>query len=75
MSVYVPKVHNPGVYGRFYGLNIKREMVVLEHATELARLITMKKKPQIRRPKGRTLDTHATYRVNCCQGKVAGVIL
>ena len=25
--------------------------------------------------KGRKLDTHATYMVNSCQGKVAGVIL
>ena len=35
---------------------------------EVARLL-------IRSPMGRTLDTHATYMVNSCQGKVAGVIL
>ena len=32
MSVYihVPYVHNLGVHGRFYGLNLKTEMVVIE---------------------------------------------
>ena len=30
---------------------------------------------QIQSPKGRTLDTYATYMVNTCQGKVAKVIL
>ena len=28
---YVPYVHNPGVHGRFYGLDLKKEMVVLEN--------------------------------------------
>ena len=35
----------------------------------------MKKRLQVRNPKGRTLDTQATYMVNTCLGKVAGVIL
>ena len=29
--VYVPYIHNPGVHGRFYELNIKKEMVILEN--------------------------------------------
>ena len=31
MCVCVLKVHNPGVYGIFYGLDLKKEMVVLEN--------------------------------------------
>ena len=27
----VPYVHNPGVHGRFYGLDLKKEMVALEN--------------------------------------------
>ena len=29
MSAYVPYVHNPEVHGRFYGLDLKKEIVVL----------------------------------------------
>ena len=42
---------------------------------EVARLLMMKKTTGDLKSKGKTLDTHATYMVNSCQGKVAGIIL
>ena len=31
ITLYVPFIHNPGVHGRFYRLNLKMEVVVLEN--------------------------------------------
>ena len=75
----VPYVHNPGVHGRFYQLDIKRNGRLGKHALEVA--IVDDENDQICSPKGRTLLTHTyfhfrtLYVVGSCQGKVAGVIL
>ena len=29
--ICVPHIHNPGVHGKFYGLGVKKEMIVLEN--------------------------------------------
>ena len=62
----------PGSAWKILQLNLKIGNGCLgEQTIEVARLVNDGKKPlQIR-----TLETHATYMVNSCQGKVAGVIL
>ena len=73
VGIYVSYIQNPKVHGKFdvsigNGRPGKQAMAV-------ATLINgRRKRLQIRSPNRRTLNTHATYMVNSCLGKVAGVI-
>ena len=75
----VSYVHNPESTQRFYGINLKkrrRNDRPGNQAMEVARLVNDEENGcRFEVQKGRTLDTHVTYMVNSCQGKVAGVIL
>ena len=36
ICIFVPYVHNPRVHGRFYGRDLKKEMVILEQTMKVA---------------------------------------
>ena len=65
MSVYIcvcmMYVHNQGIR-EFFGLKLKKEMVVLENKP------WWRKQRQIVSTNGITLDKQANYMVNSCQG-------
>ena len=65
-GIYVPHIHNLRVHGRFYGIDLKKEMVVLDEAG----LVNHEENLQIRNPNRRTLDTHVTCMVNSCPEKI-----
>ena len=50
--------------GRFYGLDLKKEMIVLETFT-----VDSMENGRILRPNERNLDLHAACLVDSCQGK------
>ena len=71
-GIYVPYVHNQESARKILRTRHKKEMVVLENSPYITRLCW--KRLQIRRPKERNLDLHATCMVNRCQEKDAGII-
>ena len=59
----VTYVHNPVSTRKINRLDVIKEMVVLENSPEIADS----------KSKGKNWHTHATYVINSCQGKFAGV--
>ena len=68
ICIYVPYVHNSGVHGRLFGLDLKGNGHVGNNPWRSLDWLMILKMMQIRSPKGKRLDTHAIYMVNSCQG-------
>ena len=72
--IYVPHTHKPGVYIRFYRLDLKKEMVITENSMDKLDLLMMKKIAADSVTYGKTLAPYVTCMINNSLGKVAGVL-
>ena len=68
----VPYVHARRVHGIFYGLDLKKKKNEEKNGRSEQAMEVDDGRVEA---KGRTLDTHATYMVNSCQRKAAGVFV
>ena len=74
ICVCVLYVHSPRVHGRFYRLDLRKEMVVLENPRDTLDLSMMKNTATDLKARGKKPGSTRRCLVNSCQEKNAGVL-